>query len=538
MLGESIVWHPRFKWLLLGITSFVIATWLYFGHYLDGVHISRVSVFGSSSTSSQSSKSAGASKRPLGAGKGLSWPEAPNQLWRVLQPLLDENAPDVPSPNYGFPKPKSEKYNPDDNKPLMDKLSMPMNDVLKMSQNHQKFLDGMTSLLPEYVPTKDAPKRGIVTVAGGYHFPIFFVSLRMLRRTGTNLPVEVFLPNQGEYEKEICEDVLPSFNAKCVVLTDIFDHDNFTHKPAIKIEHFQYKIFSVLFSSFEEVLFLDSDSFPLYNPEPLFYSEPFSETGLITWPDFWASSASPLYYLISRQESPPLSARPTMESGQFLVSKSRHYQTLLLVAYYNYFGPSHYYDLLCQGGAGRGDKETFHPAALALNSPFYAVSQPVKGIGHPKKIEGEFYVFAMIQHDLLQDYERTQHGRKIDKPKPFFLHTNTPKWNAKNVFDHSLPYDLTWDLEQHEVPAYTVPKENVAEVAGVERQLWEELRWVGCKMNVTFKDFREANNVCGKIEDYFNRVLEPKPESGKENHEENKKEKNQTSVRREIRLGG
>jgi alpha 1,2-mannosyltransferase len=520
MLFESIFRHSRFKWILLGATSFVIATWLYFGHYLDNLHISKISALKSITTEDASKASP-----PPPLEEGLPWPKAPNEVWQKLSKLLDENAPNVPTPSLKDPfLAKSVEYDPKKDGPLMDALNMAANDVLSMREKHRNFVEQLGVQFPNYVPTQGAAKRGIVTVAGGYHFPIFFVSLRMLRRTGTQLPVEVFLPDQSEYEKEICEDILPQFNAKCHVLTDIMNHHGGTDKEPVQIKKFQYKIFSILFSSFDEVLFLDSDCFAVQNPDPLFVSNPFTETGMITWPDFWASSASAFYYIISNQKPPLLSDRATMESGQILVNKRTHHHTLLLSAYYNYFGPDMYYELLCQGGAGKGDKETFHPAALALNKPFYAVSEPVKAVGHPKSEPGKFFVFAMIQHDPLQDYERVQHNREVKQPLPYFVHANTPKWNAKNVFDHSLPYDLTWDLQHNEVSAFMVPKENVAEIAGVERQMWEELKWVGCELEHKFKDFEDSDkkgHICEKIKDYFARVLDKDkpPEQGEAKQE-------------------
>ena len=501
MLLEPIVRNARFRWVLLAVIAIIFATSLYFGLYLDSFHLSKTSIF---------------KHRPSNEPEfdlGLPWPAAPQQIWRALQPMLDGNAPDVKSPD-GLNKAISEKYNGGDvDDTLKDALSMPSKDVLRMRDLHQKFVANMTEKLPSFLPTQGAPKRGIVTVAGGYHFPIFFVSLRMLRRTGSTLPVEVFLPSEEDYEKEICEEVLPQYNAKCVTLTSIFDYGDGTHKPNKDVVKFQYKIFSILFSSFEEILFLDSDSFPIENPDPLFDSEPFRETGMITWPDVWAISTSPLFYLITSQTPPRVSERASMESGQLLISKKKHHQTLILASYYNYHGPFFFYDLLCQGGAGKGDKETFHPAALALGLPFYAVSEPVRGVGHAKNNPSQFYIFAMIQHDPLQDYERVKHGHTVDKPRPFFVHANTPKWNAKNVLDKSPPYMLTKNINMEDSPAYVVPEDAVAEIPYVEKHLWEETLWVGCELETKFKDFQEKlPGICARLQEYFDNVLRHRPD--------------------------
>ncbi|KAI4145070.1 MAG: hypothetical protein LQ340_006432 [Diploschistes diacapsis] len=502
MILEPIVRHARLKWLVLGVITFALATWLYFGHFLDDIHPSKLSIVKAKSNGSE-----------LQSAMGLPWPAAPNHLWTLLQPMLDDNAPNAnkPSKNYDVGSPYFDQIEVD--KPFEDGLSMPSTDVLKMRDLHTKFVANMSQKLPSYFPTQKAPKRGIVTVAGGYHFPIFFVSLRMLRRTGTNLPIEVFLPTEDDYEPEMCEEILPQYNAKCITLTSVFNSGDGTHKPAKGIVKFQYKIFSILFSSFEEVLFLDSDSFPLQNPDPLFDSAPFKETGMITWPDIWAISTSPIYYLISNQPPPRISERASMESGQIMVSKKRHHQTLVLSSYYNYHGPDLYYDLLCQGGNGIGDKETFHPAATALGLPLYAVGEAVKTVGHAKTTPPKHYVFAMIQYDPLEDYERTKHGKVVEKARPFFLHANTPKWNPKNVLDTVAPYMLTKDIFMEDAPAYQVPEENVAEIPGVESQMWEEAIWVGCELEDKFKDFAEKlPGICSRLREYFDGVLKHRPD--------------------------
>jgi alpha 1,2-mannosyltransferase len=82
-------------------------------------------------------------------------------------------------------------------------------------------------------------------------------------------------------------------------------------------------------------LFLDSDAFPVHDPDILFDSEPFNSTGLVLWPDFWYASESPAYFAISSQKMPSLKERQCTESGEMVYSKSKHELSLLLAAYYN-----------------------------------------------------------------------------------------------------------------------------------------------------------------------------------------------------------
>jgi alpha 1,2-mannosyltransferase len=163
--------------------------------------------------------------------------------------------------------------------------------------------------------------------------------------------MEVFLASMEEYEEYICEGVLPSLNARCIVLTDILEMDR-----SSDIIHSQLKSFALLFSSFEEVLWLDPGCFTLYDPAQLFKSEPFKSTGMIAWPDFWASTVSPLFYKISSQSTPSTSLRASTDAGKFLVSKKKHQESLLLMSYYTYYGRSHYNQLLSQANPSDAEK--------------------------------------------------------------------------------------------------------------------------------------------------------------------------------------
>jgi alpha 1,2-mannosyltransferase len=234
--------------------------------------------------------------------------------------------------------------------------------------------------------------------------------------------MEVFLANEDEYEDYICDVVLPSLNARCLVLSRIL-----SVAPA-KVEKYQYKPFAMLFSSFEEILFLDADAFPLEKPEDLFWAEPFRSSKMITWPDFWGSSVSPLFYEITDQIAPPMGLRQSTESGELLISKKTHIRTLLLCTYYNYWGPSHYYPLLSQGAAGEGDKETFVAAASVMQENFYQVSEAICALGHGT--DGGMAGSAMAQFNPIQDFVLTSQGKwrirgdKAPAPSVFFIHAS------------------------------------------------------------------------------------------------------------------
>lgn len=149
-----------------------------------------------------------------------------------------------------------------------------------MKAAYDLILQDIKLLAPD-VPFESGTK-GIVTTAAGKYFPPLIVALRMLRRTGSMLPVEVFIESREEYEAEVCEGILPSLNARCVILSETIESAGLE----VKIKQYQLKPFAMLFSTFEEILLLDSDCFPVVKPEYLLSTEPYISKGLVTWPDY------------------------------------------------------------------------------------------------------------------------------------------------------------------------------------------------------------------------------------------------------------
>ena len=418
-------------------------------------------------------------------------------FWKEFASLLAAGKPDCPPPTrlsktdaQSFDHHPTERY---------DVLEMPDSDVTKMQKAHEKFVDGLQGKAAELVYTPGT--RGLVTTAGGPYLPVFAVSLRMLRRTGTTLPMEVFLADEQEYESYICEEVFPTLDAKCVILSDILE----AVPHAVEIKHYQFKVFAMIFSSFEEVLFLDSDAFPVHDAEYLFTKEPFLSHGLVTWPDYWASTASHLYYKIAGKEVPPLSLRQSTESGELLLNKKTHSKSFLLATYYNYYG-SHYYILFSQGAPGEGDKETFIAAAYALNQTFYQVAEPVRAIGHGTSLG--WTGTAMVQFDPVQDYDLTRKGKYRNKDKdaagpirPFFLHVNYPRYNPAKVFDHK-EHTINAKGEQQRIwqGADTI----IAMFnQDIEKQVWEEVKWVSCELEHKFEGFKNKEDICDKATKHY-----------------------------------
>lgn len=378
--------------------------------------------------------------------------------------------------------------------------------LLKLSQKSIDSLTASHKILLQRLKKNETAEgvfsgTGVVLVAGREFFPPAITSIRMLRRSGSKLPVQVFLQSRSEYEPELCEDYLPSQNAECYVVEDFLRSDN-----PFKVTHFQLKALAILFSSFETVLYMDSDCIPLHNPSQLLTSEPFTSTGLLTWPDYWIATEDPVFYKIAGLESFPsnVPARST-ESGQILISKNKHLSTLLLAAYYNVFGPNYYYPILSQGALGEGDKETFMAAAIVLGNPYYRVRTKVGTIGYHDE-EGVFRGGAMVQHHAADDYNARQiaadqkNTEKTPPVRPFFLHANYPKMNLAHLVD-----DARLKTHGGEHRRLWGPKESTMKQFGMdlERVVWNEMVEPGCGLQHAIQDWNGRDRVCDRAREHW-----------------------------------
>ncbi|KAK5939113.1 mannosyltransferase [Knufia obscura] len=422
------------------------------------------------------------------------------RFWKSLYGLILNNNPQcLKRPDLVVPRNPDIAYDPDYSHPRPDVLWMDEADISRMKAAHSNFITDIRSLPTNLVYNPGT--RGIVTTASEGLLAILSISLRMLRKTGTNLPVEIFLNRPTPFTNAFCTNVFPHLDAKCLYLSDIFSASDTT----VNLNTYQYKVFSILFSSFEDVLLLDSDAWPISNPEPLFHSLPFSDTGLILWPDFWYASESPYFFDIAKiAHPPPLTERPATESGEMLYSKAKHGLGIMLAVYYNYYGPEYFYLLQSQDGPGQGDKETFPWAAAALGEDFYFVHHPVGSLGRHDS-NGEYIGTAMIQYDPVQDFfalsqrsfrppavnpEEIAHpDPSVQKPagtervKPLFVHANFPKFDPITIFDDEIKgvHTPTRDSNGDWVRCW-MPEADAVELFGfdLERRFWEAMEEGAC----------------------------------------------------------
>ncbi|CAR23943.1 alpha-1,2-mannosyltransferase MNN5 [Lachancea thermotolerans CBS 6340] len=344
---------------------------------------------------------------------------------------------------------------------------------------HSAFL---TQLRTTFAYEADSPvferlfprERGFVTVGGGRFSLLAYSMLRALRARGSKLPAEVVIPPQDAAgEEHFCNEVLPELNARCVFFEDALPR---ALVETWDFERYQIKAVALLLSSFKKIVFIDADDFPIQNLDSLFDSEVLREHGLVLWPDLWRRATAPVFYRLanidvdlrrrvrnmgdnlspaSRYTDPDQDPEqlqkiapfhdfagtvpdPTTESGQMVIDKVRHFQTLLLALYYNVYGPEWYYSLFSQGTAGEGDKETFATAAHVLGLPFYQVKNKLAFDGYFHPNGDGFRGVALYQHDCVEDYLLYCRARDIIKENQDSFSAYKPDYDPEPDFYKSL----------------------------------------------------------------------------------------------------
>ncbi|GME83337.1 unnamed protein product [Ambrosiozyma monospora] len=415
------------------------------------------------------------------------------------------------------------------------------------------FINDLTpkhkAVVEKIPPTPPAPfykGSGYTIVGGGIYSWYSFLAIKQLRNVGSVLPVEVLLPEEEDYESYYCEKLLPKLNAKCIVMSRVFGKENV---EGFRLGGYQFKSFALLASSFENTFLMDSDSFAVKNPDPIFESTLYQNFGMITWPDFWRRTTAPAYYKIAGIQigdkpirrmndmftDPSLFYNSdqlkdyksqvayhdragtipdwTSESGELLVRKSTHFDVLLLSAYYNTDGPQGYHPLLSQGGAGEGDKETFVAAAHYYGKPYYQLYKAPDRLGeYYKKSLGKMADTTIVQYDPLMDYEilkgniarmeKDVQGDDFqyiyeyayrfpwdkDNVDPMFYHIHDPKLNPFFIMDEEVCFD-----ESHEKEIRNLGDEFGYVGFDVELKIYEDMKKSLCVEKDKFSCFKEEN---------------------------------------------
>jgi hypothetical protein len=231
--------------------------------------------------------------------------------------------------------------------------------------------------------------KGIVICAGGVRlFTSAWVCIHMLRHHGCKLPIQVWYLGRKELDEQM-EGLLKPLGVECVDALEVRNRI-----PSRILNGWELKAYALLHNKFEEILLLDADNVPVRDPEYLFESDEYLNTGAVFWPDLLRLARSREIWSLCgvRYQN-----EPEFESGQIIVNKKTCWEALNLAMWYNENSDFYYNYIL-------GDKETFHMAFRKLDKPYTMIGKPV-----------------LLRDGVMYQYDLNN--------KLIFQHRNHLKWN-------------------------------------------------------------------------------------------------------------
>ena len=205
------------------------------------------------------------------------------------------------------------------------------------------------------VPTLEGS--GILICAGGPFIPSAYVVVRLLRKFGVRLPVEIWHAGLDE----IADWVRRAFGPWDVTFHDVTSF--YPERPQEELRGWPIKTAALMSSKLRHTLFLDADCFPLTNSAFLLSSDEYQNTGALFWPhmknQFMIKDAKiwSLTGLAYQGDS-------EFESGVFAIDKLRCWRELSLAHWMNAHS-SFWYDHVL------GDKDTFYIAWRKLGAKYF-----------------------------------------------------------------------------------------------------------------------------------------------------------------------
>lgn len=214
-------------------------------------------------------------------------------------------------------------------------------------------------------PPEFTQERGIVICGGGWKFyPSLYVTIRMIRYLRCKLPIQVwYLGDRGEFDHRMA-----TYLRDCNV-TWVDGNAAWRERPEMRIRRNNFegaseyagtgqpghagwmmKPFAAAFSPFREVIYLDSDCYPAYDPERFMAHPEFQRVRASFWADRAPLEPGQWQRFGIVDHGPNC---PGLESGQFVVDKGKHWKPLWLACWLNAYHDYVYRHVY-------GDKDTFN----------------------------------------------------------------------------------------------------------------------------------------------------------------------------------
>ena len=229
--------------------------------------------------------------------------------------------------------------------------------------------------LPAFTPDRFSGAGIVMCTGGGAMFTNAFVLLHVLRHSlGCRFPIEVWYLGEHELSPRM-RCLLGEIEVACIDGLAIG-----SNMPRDTIDGWRLKALALTWSSFSKVLLLDADQVPTRDPSEVFNWPEFIRTGAVLWPDVLdIDHKNPIWSLCGLVAE----GRRSIESGQLLIDKKRHWRAVQIALRLNEEAHE-VYKLVY------GDKDTFLLGFLIAENDFSII-----GTGPGIDISRCFY-----QHDF------------------------------------------------------------------------------------------------------------------------------------------
>jgi len=270
----------------------------------------------------------------------------------------------------------------------------------KDANYYREMVDQLLRSLPAF-PEDRFAGRGIVLCGGGsLYFPCLWVCVRVLRSLGCTLPIELW--HRGP--REMPEEAKVLLQPYDVVFRDAFAAAQ--QFPVRRLDGWELKPYAILNSRFAEVLYIDADNVAVRNPEFLFETDLYRQTGSLFWPDVkidGSNVTNATWELLDM----PFREEEEFETGQLLIDKRRCWRPMQLTLHLNEYSDYYY-------TAFFGDKDTFHLAWRKLTQEYSIIPhRPVALDNYGVLIQFDAERERLFQHRINAKWTITARNTRV-----------------------------------------------------------------------------------------------------------------------------
>ncbi len=229
-------------------------------------------------------------------------------------------------------------------------------------QAHRILAERFLAKMPPY-PAGRFAGRGAIICGGGAYEAGTYVACRMLQCVGWRHPIQVWHRGAAEPVSDRVRH-LPG--------VEVVDAEAHAARPAQRIlGGWESKTFAIINCPYEEVLYLDADSYPIYDPDECFHPAN-NPHGIVTWPDAPVVDHAidwPTYGLTPDGQT-------GLNGGHYIFTKRLAWPVLQLAAHYDAHSDYYYWRSAhdVQVG-GFSDQEQMRAALHKLRAPFHRYTQ-------------------------------------------------------------------------------------------------------------------------------------------------------------------